>query len=181
MGSKTTQKATSLAEVGTAKNPRDELVALVERAAKGDQSALPAVREMFDRLPRLWQEAGDLARHAEGAIAKVITGDDVYFREALCRKVEALRSELAGPDCTPLERVLVDRIVLCWLHAHYADAIYAQDMGDATFQLGDYRQRRQDRTHRRLLSAVRTLALVRRLGLPAMQVNIAEKQINVAQ
>jgi hypothetical protein len=181
MASKTTQEATCPGEVSAANDHRKELTALVERAAKGDQSALPAVREMLDRLPRLWQEAGDLARHAEEAIAKVITGDDAYFREALCRKVEALRSELAGPDCTPLERVLVDRVVVCWLHANYADAIYAQSMGDCSFQLVDYRQRRQDRTHRRLLSAVRTLALVRRLGLPAMQVNIAEKQINVAQ
>jgi hypothetical protein len=29
------------------------------------------------------------------------------------------------------------------------------------------------------LSAMKTLALVRRLGLPAVQVNIGEKQVNV--
>jgi hypothetical protein len=37
-----------------------------------------------------------------------------------------------------------------------------------------------DRAHRRYLSALRTLALVRKLALPVLQVNIAGKQqVNV--
>ncbi len=36
-----------------------------------------------------------------------------------------------------------------------------------------------DATHRRFLSAVKALALVRKLALPALQVNIARRQVNV--
>jgi hypothetical protein len=37
-----------------------------------------------------------------------------------------------------------------------------------------------DRAHRRYLSAIKALALVRRLAVPVLQVNIARKQVNVA-
>ena len=38
----------------------------------------------------------------------------------------------------------------------------------------------QDRAHRRYLSAIRTLAQVRRLLTPAVQINVGENQVNVA-
>jgi len=37
-----------------------------------------------------------------------------------------------------------------------------------------------DHAHRRYLSALKTLALVRKLAVPVLQVNIARKQVNVA-
>jgi hypothetical protein len=37
-----------------------------------------------------------------------------------------------------------------------------------------------DRAHKRYLSAIKTLATVRKLALPVLQVNIAKKQVNVA-
>jgi hypothetical protein len=42
-----------------------------------------------------------------------------------------------------------------------------------------YRQKVLDGVHGRYLSAIKCLADVRRLALPALQVNIAEKQVNV--
>jgi hypothetical protein len=75
---------------------------------------------------------------------------------------------------------LVERIVLCWAQVHYADTIYAQRAKDLTFAQADYFQRRQDRAHRRYLHAIRSLATVRRLLFPAVQVNIGTQQVNVA-
>ncbi len=49
-----------------------------------------------------------------------------------------------------------------------------------TLAQGDYHQRRIDRAHRRYLASIKALAQVRRLLTPAVQVNIAERQINVA-
>ena len=49
-----------------------------------------------------------------------------------------------------------------------------------SFKQGEYWQEAQDRAQRRYLAAMRTLAQVRRLLTPAVQVKIAEKQINVA-
>lgn len=41
-------------------------------------------------------------------------------------------------------------------------------------------QRKIDAAHRRFLSAVRTLAQIRKLALPNLQVNIGQNQVNVA-
>ncbi len=157
---------------------RDELRKLLKRAERGDHKALPAVRALFDTDHGLWQEIGNLAAQAENALIKVTVGENLLARESMERVMESMRSELPGPNPTPLERLLVDRVVACWLQVHYADAVYAQGMKDLTLNQGDYYQRRQDRAHRRYLSAIRTLAQVRRLLTPAVQVNIAEQQVN---
>jgi len=57
---------------------------------------------------------------------------------------------------------------------------YGQGQEDRTIVQGDYQQRRMDRAHKRYLSAIKALALVRKLALPVLQVNIARKQVNVA-
>jgi hypothetical protein len=123
---------------------------------------------------------GNLAEQAEQALIRAAAGDDLAFREALTRKLELLRVELAGSNPTPVEPLLVERIVACWLQVQDADVRYAQGQKNCTFAQGEYQQRRQDRAHRRYLSATRTPALVRKLALPALQVNIARKQVNVA-
>jgi len=62
-----------------------------------------------------------------------------------------------------------------------ADMRYAQNQKGCAFVESEFYQRRQDRAQKRYLSAIRTLALVRKLALPVLQVNIARKQVNVGQ
>ena len=103
------------------------------------------------------------------------------YKETLPRKLDQLRAELGGPDPAPLERLLVKRVVSCWLHLHHLELTYASKES-MSLELGAYYQRCLDRAHRRYLSAIKTLAVVRRLALPVLlaQVNIAAKQqVNV--
>ncbi|HZQ34669.1 MAG TPA: hypothetical protein VFD32_01970, partial [Dehalococcoidia bacterium] len=58
-------------------------------------------------------------------------------------------------------------------------ALVERDGGAAARQ-GEYRQRFVERAERRYFAAIRSLAQVQRLLAPAVQVNIGEKQINVA-
>ena len=68
----------------------------------------------------------------------------------------------------------------CWLAMHYAGARYAQNLGKFTMAQGDYHQRTVERAQRRYLAAIKALARVRRLLTPAVQVSIADQQINIA-
>ncbi len=165
---------------GQAKREADRLMALVDRANQGDTSVLPALRKVFDEHPALWEEQGDLARVVEAAWLKRMCGKDELFKESVSRTLRALRKEVRGPTPSPLERLLVDRIGVCWLALHYAEAIYAQSMGDTTLKQGEYYQDRIDRSQKRYLAAIRALAQLRRLQLPTVQVNVAEQQVNVA-
>ena len=73
----------------------------------------------------------------------------------------------------------MERAVACWLQVQDADVRYAQAK-DVSLKWYEYYQRRMNHSHKRYLSALKTLALVRKLAVPVLQVNIAKKQINVA-
>jgi hypothetical protein len=158
----------------------EELRAFVEAAQGGDASALPALRKLLRNPAVVRLFGGELAEMAEIAFVKAMAGDNLVFREATVRKLELLRADLLGPDPTPVERLLVERVVACWLQVQDAEIWYAQNAGKLTMPQGDYHQRRMDATNRRYLAALKTLAVVRKLAVPVLQVNIARRQVNVA-
>ena len=160
------------------------LVALAARADAGDAAACKALVEAYDAAPRLWERAAVVQETAERSWLDLLLAPDsgqLFTRETMRRDLARLRRELAGPEPTPLERLLVDRIVVCWLNAAYAEALHAQRLRDgASLREAEFHQRRTERAQRQLLRAVQALATVRRLLGPVVQVNIADQQINVA-
>jgi hypothetical protein len=155
----------------------DELKGYVVQAQDGDEEALSKIREILKEAPRLARLFVDLTTAAERSLLKRVAGDDPLTQEVLRPQLETMRKELAGPDAPPLEKLLAERIVACWLQLQHADAIYAENLGDMSMAQSEYHQRRLDRLHRRYLSSIKALAQIRKLG-PAVQINIADKQIN---
>jgi hypothetical protein len=160
--------------------PEKQFSALVRRAEAGDRTALGELKPYLDKMPDFCESIGNMACQAEHSLINRLAGKNELVKETVERKLQALRTELAGPSPSPLERLLVDRIVTCWLSLAYAEAIYNQTMGDLSINQSGSQLRRIDGAHRRYLSAIKALAQVRRLALPALQVNIGEKQVNVA-
>jgi hypothetical protein len=156
------------------------LSALVTRADRGDRTALPAVRQVFDAAPGIWDAYGDLATIAQNALVDLVAGKSALTREALQRRLASMRAELAGPHASPLEKLLVERVVACWLQSYSADLSLATALKELPPKDVDYYQRRQDRAARQYLKALVSLAQVRRLLAPAVQVNLAQQQVNVA-
>jgi hypothetical protein len=157
----------------------DELMALIDRAQKGDETALPALRDLLKEPAIVDATGGDLAKLAQQKLIDKFSGQNLMLRESLTRKLDLLRGELAGPEQTPLERLLVERIVTCWLHLHHLDVIYAGKEGTRP-ELGNFFHRSISAAQKRYLAAIKTLAAVRKLALPVLQVNIARRQVNVA-
>jgi hypothetical protein len=171
--SKAKSDALSPSELAT---DTEKLRDLIDRAQAGDDSALPLLRQVLDEFPRVARFI-DLARNLEGSLIKNLSGDDMFAQEAIPRNLKAMKREIAGENPSPLERLLAERITVCWLELQFFEAIYAQNMGELTITQSDYHQRRIDKAHRRYLSSIKALAQIRKLG-PAVQINIAEKQIN---
>jgi hypothetical protein len=144
----------------------DALSEVIERANNGDQAALPAIRRFCEEDPEFAVTAigGNLAERVERALVETFS-KQLAFQEGVLAKARLLRAELAGPNPSPIERLLVERVAVCWLELHLADFLSAQvKVGEVA--TGEYYQRWQDRTHRRYLSAIKALATVRRLALP---------------
>jgi hypothetical protein len=153
-------------------------MALIRRAEGGDESAVPALRQALAARDGLVETAGSLAIQVQATLIRNAAGTNLFFKEGLEAKMDRLRADLAGPDAAPLERLLADRIALCWLSLHDAEVRFAQAK-DLTWKQVRYWQDRIDAAHRRYLSAIKTLATVRKTALPALQVNIAKRQVNV--
>ena len=152
----------------------DELEACVVQAQDGNEKALSKVRQILKEAPRMARIFVDLAAEAERSLIKTVSGDDPLIKIALPPQLEAMRKELASPEASPLEKLLAERIVACWLQLQYADVIYAQNLGKMNMVQSEYHQRRLDRLQRRYLSSIKSLAQIRKLG-PAVQINIADK------
>lgn len=152
---------------------------LIDRSQDGDKTAIEELRPFMDAAPQFFRQWGDLAATAERSLVAVAAGKDELVKEATERKLKELRAELAGEHPAPLETLLVGRIVACWLALAYAETDYHQHIGKLTWEQEEYYQRTINHASKRYLASVKALAVVRRLQLPAMQVNVAEKQVNV--
>jgi hypothetical protein len=157
-----------------------EIRKMLDRAQKGDAATLPELRKMLQTPEVVRQFGGELAEKVIVSFASAMAGEkNLVFREALLRKLELMRAELLGENPTPVEKLLVERVVACWVQVQDAELRAAQGAGDVTIRQADFHQRRMDATHRRYLAALKALALVRKLALPALQINLARKQVNV--
>ena len=67
---------------------------------------------MLDMAPKLAAQMGDLAESTRIAWVTRITGGQLAMAEAIGRKIDAQRAELAQPSDGPLERLLIDRVAL---------------------------------------------------------------------
>jgi hypothetical protein len=152
---------------------------LAGRAQKGDRTALPALRELLQNPTAVDLLGGDLARQAQRSLINKLSGKNLLSQESLPCKLNLMRAELGGPSPTPLERLLIERILTCWLHLYHLEIVYAQN-DSMVLDLATYYQRSLGAAQKRYLAAIKALATVRRLALPALQVNIARKQVNVA-
>jgi hypothetical protein len=145
---------------------QEELARLLKRAEQGDRGVLPELRQALDGDANLWRYYGDLALHAEASLIRLAAGTNLLLAESLQRKLHAMKNELATESASPLERLLVERVTATWLQAAYCDAVAAQ-AGPSSEARSKMIQWQQDGAHRRHLTALKTLATVRKLLRPA--------------
>jgi hypothetical protein len=130
-----------------------ELKSLLDRAQKGDQATLPALRELLANPAIVEELGGDLARQAQLTLIGKFSGKSLIFREALPRKLDLLRAELLGPNSTPLERLLVECVVTTWLHLHHLEMIYA-GKDSMSLPLATHYERSLTAAQKRYLAAI---------------------------
>lgn len=160
----------------------NEIVSLSHRAQNGDAAALDRLRDMFHGAGILWEKAGDLAAQIVEGYGERMTAKNLLVQDAVKRRYQAMRAEMAGPDPTPLESLLADRIAVCWVALQEAEISYARSDNLPLYQAA-FAQKRISAAQARYLAAIKALAQVRRLAVPVVQVNVAQagaRQLNVA-
>lgn len=148
-----------------------EVEAIRARVARGDLDLTSAeARKLIQAIPEFATLNQTPADDLLDCLVRRYHGH-VIQQESVRAQVEQVRADLVGPNPTRMEALLAERAAVCWLacNVHERAAEQAQNLTPAD---GRYRQRKIDGAHRRFLSAVKTLATVRKLRLPDLMVVI---------
>lgn len=146
-----------------------------------DDSAIAEFRQQLENPSVANRFGGDLPSIIQNALLNRIGLTDRHHRMALAAKLRQLRESLTLPTESPILQLLAERVATCWLHLNVLEWQTGRCRDP---QLHKHLQQMVDRVQRRYLSALKTLAEVRRLNLPAIQVNVAQQQVvvgNLAQ
>jgi hypothetical protein len=102
--------------------------------------------------------------------------------EAITRWWDQQVTALAGPQGAPLEQLLAEDILTCWLDWYLLRLMQAKvlEMGASGAMMIHTVEQMLDASQGRYLKAVKTLAQIRKLGVPVVQNNLAASQTNVA-
>ena len=154
------------------------------RAADTDQPSAETrkmLASLFDSDPTVWRAAGDMVEQSARMLISKIASTHA-IKASMTRGWEQLPTDLARPSDGELERLLVQQVVIAWLHLGYVEYQYSAMTTETglTMKRAEYWEKRLNAAQRRYLRATETLARVRRLQLPAVQVNIGAQQINQA-
>ena len=177
--SKSAGAASQIAKPTGWARPISEINGIIQKAEEGNAPAMAEVKEMLARAGTADLLGGNVAQEALKALIARYTGKSPVVQECITRKLHELRTELSGPNPTSLEKLLVERVLATWLHLHHLEKLYA-GKESFTLEVGVYYQKVISAAQKRYLAAIKGLAEVRKLALPALQVNIAKRQVNVA-
>jgi hypothetical protein len=144
----------------------------IKLARRGVKEVLPRLRKLLDEHPELIGHYDDLARRAQQAWLELF-GKDLLAREGTARQLDALRQDLAKSRASPLERLVIQRIAACWLQTVYFDAREAVGQDLESREMAEFRLKRQSQAHQQLLSAIRSLADLRKVAPPPVIVQIS--------
>ena len=139
------------------------LDAMLIVARRGCKEIVPKLRQVLDEHPELVSHYGSLTLQVQENWLQLIAGKDLLLAEAMRRHLDTMRGELAGPNPSPLDKLLVDRIIATHIELLYFTAMEATDPTGENMRAARYRMDRKDQANRHFLAAVKMLATVRNL------------------
>lgn len=154
----------------------------VASAMKSNRDAVALLDELDNEF---LDDLANVRKLAFEGMVQNCSGADELTREAFRRQLDKTARAIAGHNPTPLETQLAQRVALCELSVARLENIYANCIRagiQSSLKMWEAAGRQLDAAHRRHLSAVKALATVRKAQLPELpdvQINVAEKQVNI--
>jgi hypothetical protein len=163
----------------------DKLIELVTRAYKSKKPAktdLNEIRKLLIDHPEFCKAIFGAVEVVQTEIIKaMIGGEQEVPTVALEEYILSVRDEMGYHGAPIMEKLLIENIVTCWLRMqHYEQQLTFRMKGSYTLTILEFWERRLSVSQRRYLAACESLAKIRKMAIPAVQLNIGDKQINVA-
>jgi hypothetical protein len=94
----------------------EELREVSKRAEDGDKDARKELRQKLrESSPAVIARASDVSRRAQHMLIGTVAAGDPLTELALSGRLDMMREEIAGEAPTPLEALLAEQVVSCWL------------------------------------------------------------------
>lgn len=159
------------------------IIALHHEVDKKNPKAedLEEFRKGLIQNPALLRTFGDMVTQAEFRLIEALNLSK-SSKEAMRLHGGNIRRDLGYSTASPLEKMLIDHVTLCWLRLSIVELKHVNNTrGSTDIPQADFWDRALSAAQRRYLRAVESLARVWRLLSPnALQVNIGAQQVNVA-
>ena len=139
---------------------------------------IKAFKQALEDRPEMWRVVGDMAQNAATHMVESLV-TPLSMKLSLHQAAKSLQHELGDKEATPLERLLIQLVVMAWTRLAIVEYAYTDVVSEkSSYQRLKYWDGRLNASQRRFLRASETLARIRKMNLPAVQVNIAEQQVN---
>jgi hypothetical protein len=102
----------------------------LRRAASfGNQAAISRLRPLMDENASYYARLFCLSTKAKVKWFEVHCGEDLFQRDCLRRSIQDLAADLLKEGGSPLEKLLVDEVILCFLRSRFWIARETQSLG----------------------------------------------------
>ena len=139
-----------------------DLRELVIRAKQGDAAVVPQLKEYLRQHPEVWNRVGDLALQSQAAWTRTFAGQDKHLQECIVAKVNSLKMDLADGESSPLENLLVERVISTWLELYYHETRNAQGE-ERSLRWAEFRLKQLTAANDRHTKAISALAILKKL------------------
>ena len=147
---------------------------------KLDGKELAEVRTILRNKRGAWKWLGDLCEQIRLHAIERYRGNTAAH-ESIQTGLNQMRDELGFARASATERLVIEQILTCWAQCSVVGNRLEQvSAGPHSLSEGLYWERRYNGAQTRLVRSIEVLARLRKLELPTLQVNIGEKQVNVA-
>ena len=158
----------------------------VDAANLGDKDKLRELKELLDQHPEIWNQLGDLSKHAVLSLVRMIAGGNMLLQESIIRSMQQLTLDLSeSQKPTTAERLLISGVVCAWLEVQLAIAQLTSPSEESVTRARFHLKLRES-ANRRFESSVRALQqyrirevkLVRLKGKIAAEVQARQADYN---
>lgn len=146
-------------------------------SAYDDARKAESARRMFasaqDAMALIERLGGKLSSRIRDRLVEHLS-PDATVREGIRIESEDLRRRLEGPSPSVIETLIIDRVVLMWLHISWLDLLAAGLVNDLdNREVAAHVSRLRNAASRNYVSLIRSLDLLRR-GTPHIEVNMTK-------
>ena len=140
-----------------------DVLALIKRTDKENPKPedLTAIKKHLDE-DNLLVKLNTIGKRAFSRAVETCT-NSALMQEVYRRDIEEKRKELGIEFAMPIEKILIDQVVLCWFRLNQIEMIHASKQAEShTLENGIYWDKKLNSAQRRLLKAMETLAKVQK-------------------